>query len=168
MNITQRLATTLVTTGIPIFREGSFTTHSPGKMTGLELAQQISHALEFQEKLAASIERMNQVLESGETVDERKARIEAEDADPKTAAESMGWYAIEDFAKLCNDTVTGFRKRIDSCRGQIVLPHPASKERLISGTNWRQYPERQEYWGDWFAFADTWKEALERSRRGLA
>lgn len=167
MSITQRLLSTLVTTGVPIFQEGVIRTHTPGKMTGLELAHQISKALEFQAKLTASIEQMNRALESGETVEERAARIRAEDADPKTAAESMGWYAIEDFAKLCNASDTGFRKRIDSCRGQIVMPHPVSKERLISGTNWRQYPDRSEHWGDWFAFADTWKEALERSRKGM-
>lgn len=108
---------------------------------------------------------MEKILDEGETVDEYKARIAAEDADPKDAAQKMGWFAIEDFAELCDPGPTGFRKRIAGVRDRIVRPSNDATFRQLIGTGWREYPERSEYWADHFKFADDWKDALAKARK---
>jgi hypothetical protein len=165
MTHAQRMQQELRTTHQPIWEEGRFVTAlSERSMTGIELALRINEVREFYAKLGKCIEAMERVLDSGETVDEYRTRIAAEDADPASAAKAAGWFAIEDFAELCDPGPTGFRKRIAGARGQIVRPNDEATFQRLTGTGWREYPERFEYWGDYFRFADNWTDALRQVR----
>lgn len=161
----QRMQQKLRTTHRPIWQDGRFITAlSEASMTGVELALRIGEAREFYAKLGTCIAAMEGVLDTGETVDEYKARIAAEDADPAPAAKAAGWFAIEDFAELCDPGPTGFRKHIAGMRGKIVKPSDETACRRLLGTGWREYPERFEYWGDHFRHADDWTDALRQAR----
>lgn len=160
-----RMSQVLYVGRTPVYGCGDIhvTGHKP--LTGAELAMRIQQAKDHREKLDHCIEAMQQILNEGETVQERIERIAREDADPKTAAQSMGWFAIEDFAALCDDGPTGFRRFIKSCTGQIVKPrHAADFQRLI-GNEWPEYPSRGFYWADHFQHADNWKDALSKARK---
>ena len=165
MNHSQRMQQKLRTTHRPIWQEGRWVTSlSESSMTGAELAVRINEAREFHAKLGTCISAMEGVLDSGETVDEYKARIAAEDANPAPAAKAAGWFAIEDFAELCDPGPHGFRKRIAGLSGLIVRPPCDATFRRLIGTGWREYPERFEYWGDHFRHADNWTDALRQTR----
>lgn len=166
MTHSKRMQQMLRTTHRPIWQEGRWVTAlSEASMTGAELALRINEAREFHAKLGTCIAAMENVLDSGETVDEYQSRIAAENADPATAAKAAGWFAIEDFAELCDPSPTGFRKRIASLRGLIVRPSDEAMFQRLIGTGWREYPERFEYWGDHFHHADNWTDALSQARR---
>jgi hypothetical protein len=161
----QRMRQKLRTTHRPIWQDGRFITAlSEASMTGAELALRINEAREFHAKLGRCIAAMENVLDAGETVDEYKARIAAEDADPAPAAKAAGWFAIEDFAELCDPGPTGLRKRIADMRGKIVRPPDEATFQRLTGTGWREYPERFEFWADHFRHADDWTDALRQSR----
>jgi hypothetical protein len=167
MSTAHRLQQKISTIGVLMTGLDGRTYRSIGRadpITGLELAQRIDAAVRLRDNLNASIEAMTNALDHGETVEEREARIAAEDADPKAAAQKHGWYSIEDFALLCDPGDDGFRRRIASCKGQIVKPTNEATCRRLLGTGWAKYPERGEYWADWFDFADNWTDALKKAR----
>lgn len=166
MSLSQRLQLELITTDVPIWcgsAHGVRTIHSRDTTHASTLASRLADAISYRKQLDACITAMARVLDEGETVEENAARIAAEDADPQAAATRMGWYRIEDFAQLCDKSETGFYNRIANCRGQIVKPDAAAVPHLL-GTKWKKYPERSEFWGDYFRFAETWEEALRRAR----
>jgi hypothetical protein len=166
MKHSDRMTQVLYVSGVPLWIDGSITnTLSDKGITGAELAQRLEQARAWRARLDECIAGMAAILDDGETVDERRARIEAEDADPKTAAQALGWFAIEDFAALCDGGPTGFRKHISACRGQIVRPSSEASRKHLIGTGWPEYPGSSFYWADHFQHAETWTEALAKARK---
>lgn len=166
MTPSQRMQQKLRTTGMLVWQSWSISKSVTEKsMTGAELTACITEAREFYAKLGACIASMERVLDEGETVDEYRARIAAEDADPATAAKAAGWFAIEDFAALCDPGPTGFRKRIDHLRGNIVKPRDEARFQQLIGNGWREYEQRFEFWADHFHHAESWADALKQVRQ---
>lgn len=166
MNHSERMLQTLRITGKSVWKDGRIVTFtSNAVLTGVALAQCLEQAVDFRERLVKCIESMKALLDEGETMDEWKARIAAEDADPKTAAQGMGWFAIEDFAAICDPGPTGFRRRIEGVHGQIVKPRSEATLQQLLGTTWPQYPGRGFSWADWFQFAESWTDALQQARK---
>lgn len=164
MKLSDRLHVRIDVTGLPIWtKTGISRPLSPSSLTGAELVGLIADATAQRSAIDSAIWAMSRALDCGETTEERVARIATEDADPKAAAEARGWYAIEDFAELCDKSETGFYWRISGIKGQIVKPSQHSLEKMLRGT-WNRYPSRAEFWGDHFKTADSWAEALRLSR----
>lgn len=167
MKPSQRLTLSLRTTGIPVWDLGNIRTLiSESAMTGAQLAAAIANARDRRDAMDACIEAMEKVLDEGETVEEHRLRIAAEDADPMVPAMDAGWFAIEDFALLCDPGPNGFRKRLAGITGRIVKPTDEAVLKRLLGTDWPEYSAPHEYWADHFIFADSWRDALDKVRKG--
>ena len=169
MKPSERLTAILYISGVAVYDpcDGRIMRRMSDGMTGAELADSISKAIAWRNSLNACIEAMSAVLDSGETVEDHKARIEYENQNPCEAVENHGWMAIEDFAELCDKSDTGFYSRIKNLKGRIVRPKARDQKRLL-GNEWTKYPERFEHWGDYFDFADNWTDALAQVRKEQA
>jgi len=164
MKPSERLQANIVTTHLPIYSGGKIGAYqSPHSLTGAQLGESLMIARRFRDRLDLCIKAMSDALDHGETVEEREARIAVEDAYPKAAAQSMGWYAIEDFAAICDQSETGFASRINHFKGKIIKPRDEDRTRLL-GNSWKKYPERYEHWADHFEHATDWTEALNKAR----
>lgn len=166
MSFSARLQQMLRTTRVPIWMDGRIVRHlSESSMTGAQLTIALQEARRFKAGLDECVVAMEKLLDEGETVEEHKARIAAEDADPATAAKAMGWFAIEDFAALCGVGPTGFARHISGLHGQIVKPRSELDfKRMVSGT-WHRCPSSGFYYADYFHFAESWTDALAKARK---
>lgn len=170
MNIVGRLQVKLPVTGVNVFEDGRLVRYlSNTVMTGAELASCLIAAIKQRQQLDAAIEEMSNVLENGETVEGRDARVEWENANPQEAAIANGWWLVEDYARQCRQGDTGFAKFLEGVTGRIVRPrdrHDDAHMRL--GDNWPKYKERSFFWGDYFQFAEDWHAALATVRKERA
>jgi hypothetical protein len=164
MKPSERLQAAIVTTFLPVWDNGQVRTYlSAHSLTGAELAECLTQAIRHRDRVNLSIEAMAKALDNGETVGERKARIEMEDLDPETAAKALGWYSIGDFAKLCDQGENGFAKHIKGfIRERIVRPRSFEH---VTGSNWPRYESSGFFWADHFDVAEDWADALKKARQ---
>jgi hypothetical protein len=169
MSLVERLLGQFDTTGVPLYlpREGKISTMlSTDTTSGADILHCIEAAKDQIRKLEHVVQEMIQVLE-GETAEEKKARIAAEDASPEEAARLAGWrYEHELRTQLLAEGEPFGNWLVDDTR--------YGGSRIVQLKEWfnqlpqNKYPERHQLAGDYYRTADSWKDALAQARKARA